>query len=57
MQRRCLRVEHAQPLLHGSDMEIDAIATEVGYEDGAMLRSLTRQRLGRGVRDLRADLH
>jgi len=38
-------------------MEIDAIATEVGYEDGAMLRSLTRQRLGRGVRDLRADLH
>ena len=57
MQRRCLRVEHAQPLLHGSDMEIDAIATEVGYEDGATLRSLIRQRLVRGVRDLRADLH
>jgi transcriptional regulator GlxA family with amidase domain len=38
-------------------MEIDAIATKVGYEDGAALRSLIRERLGRGVRDLRADLH
>jgi len=70
LQRRCqavlgksplsyfqdLRVEHAQSLLHGSGMDIDAIAAEVGYIDGATLRTLLRQRLGRGVRDLRGDL-
>ena len=70
LQRRCeavlgksplsyfqdLRVEHAQSLLHGSGLDIDAIAAEVGYVDGATLRTLLRQRLGRGVRDLRADL-
>jgi transcriptional regulator GlxA family with amidase domain len=70
LQRRCqavlgksplsyfqdLRVEHAQSLLHGRGLDIEAIAAEVGYEDGATLRSLLRQRLGRGVRDLRADL-
>ncbi|CAM2145224.1 GlxA family transcriptional regulator [Paraburkholderia tropica] len=70
LQRRCqevlgksplayfqdLRVERAQSLLHGSGMDIDAIAAEVGYEDGATLRTLLRQRLGRGVRDLRAAL-
>jgi transcriptional regulator GlxA family with amidase domain len=68
LQRRCeavlgksplsyfqdLRVEHAQSLLHERD--IDAIAAEVGYADGATLRTLLRERLGRGVRDLRADL-
>jgi transcriptional regulator GlxA family with amidase domain len=52
-----LRVERARSLLHGSDLNIDAIATEVGYVDGASLRTLLRERLGRGVRDLRADLH
>jgi transcriptional regulator GlxA family with amidase domain len=70
LQRRCqavlgkspldyfqdLRVERAQSLLHGSGLNIDAIAAEVGYVDGATLRTLVRQRLGRGVRDLRADL-
>jgi transcriptional regulator GlxA family with amidase domain len=70
LQRRCeavlgksplsyfqdLRVEHAQSLLHGSSLDIDAIAAEVGYIDGATLRTLLRQRLGRGVRDLRSDL-
>lgn len=70
LQRRCqavlgksplsyfqdLRVEHAQSLLHGSGLDIEAIAAEVGYADGATLRTLLRQRLGRGVRDLRADL-
>jgi transcriptional regulator GlxA family with amidase domain len=70
LQRRCqavlgksplayfqdLRVERAQSLLHGSGMDIEAIAAEVGYEDGATLRALLRQRLGRGVRDLRAGL-
>jgi transcriptional regulator GlxA family with amidase domain len=70
LQRRCetvlgksplsyfqdLRVERAQSLLHGSGMSIEAIAAEVGYEDGATLRTLIRERLGRGVRELRADL-
>ncbi|AQH03317.1 AraC family transcriptional regulator [Burkholderia sp. KK1] len=70
LQRRCnevlgksplayfqdLRVERAQSLLHGSGLDIEAIAAEVGYDDGATLRSLLRQRLGRGVRDLRAEL-
>jgi transcriptional regulator GlxA family with amidase domain len=70
LQRRCeavlgksplsyfqdLRVEHAQSLLRGSGLDLDAIAAQVGYVDGATLRTLLRQRLGRGVRDLRADL-
>ena len=70
LQRRCqavlgksplaffqdLRVERAQSLIHGSGLDLDAIAAEVGYVDGATLRTLLRQRLGRGVRDLRADL-
>ncbi|MGY2236019.1 GlxA family transcriptional regulator [Pseudomonas gingeri] len=70
LQRRCeavlgksplsyfqdLRVERAQSLLHGSGLDLEAIASEVGYVDGATLRTLLRQRLGRGVRDLRANL-
>jgi transcriptional regulator GlxA family with amidase domain len=51
-----LRVERARSLLHGSGMGVDAIAAEVGYVDGATLRTLLRQRLGYGVRELRADL-
>ncbi|HXS05355.1 MAG TPA: helix-turn-helix domain-containing protein [Rhizomicrobium sp.] len=51
-----LRVERARTLLHGSGLSVDAIAAEVGYVDGATLRTLLRQRLGRGVRELRADL-
>jgi transcriptional regulator GlxA family with amidase domain len=52
LQRRCdavlgksllayfqdLRVEHAQSLLHGNDVDIEEIAAEVGYADGATLR-------------------
>ena len=70
LQRRCeavlgksplsyfqdLRVERAQALLHGTSLGINAIAAEVGYVDGATLRTLLRERLGRGVRELRADL-
>ena len=70
LQRRCqavlgksplayfqdLRVERAKSLIQGSGLDVDAIAAEVGYVDGATLRTLLRQRLGRGVRDLRADL-
>lgn len=70
LQRRCqevlgksplayfqdLRVEHAQSLIRGGNADLEAIAAEVGYGDGATLRSLLRQRLGRGVRELRTDL-
>ncbi|HTH61108.1 MAG TPA: helix-turn-helix domain-containing protein [Paraburkholderia sp.] len=70
LQRRCqdvlgksplayfqdLRVEHAQSLLRSGRLDLERIAAEVGYGDGATLRSLLRQRLGRGVRELRADL-
>jgi transcriptional regulator GlxA family with amidase domain len=70
LQRRCtavlgkspiayfqdLRIERAQSLLHGSGLDLDAIAAEVGYDSGGTLRTLLRERLGKGVRDLRADL-
>lgn len=70
LQRRCqavlgksplayfqdLRVERARSLIQGSSLDLDAIADEVGYVDGATLRTLLRQRLGRGVRELRANL-
>ena len=70
LQRRCdailgksplayfqdLRVEHAQSLLHGNDVDLEKVAAAVGYADGATLRTLLRERLGRGVRDLRAEL-
>jgi transcriptional regulator GlxA family with amidase domain len=50
-----LRVEHARHLVRTSGLDLDAIAAEVGYVDGATLRTLLRRRLGRGVRELRAD--
>jgi transcriptional regulator GlxA family with amidase domain len=70
LQRRCqavlgksplayfqdLRVERARSLIQGSTLGLDAIAAEVGYVDGATLRTLLRERLGRGVRELRKDL-
>ncbi|MDR5780863.1 helix-turn-helix domain-containing protein [Caballeronia sp. LZ065] len=70
LQRRCqdvlgksplayfqdLRVEHAQALIRAGTLDLESIAAEVGYGDGATLRSLLRQRLGRGVRELRTDL-
>ena len=68
LQRRCdavlgksplayfqdLRVEHAQSLLQRDGHDVEAIAAEVGYADGATLRTLLRNRLGRGVREIRA---
>jgi transcriptional regulator GlxA family with amidase domain len=36
--------------------DIEAIAAEVGYADGSTLRTLLRQRFGRGVREIRAEL-
>jgi transcriptional regulator GlxA family with amidase domain len=50
-----MRVERAQHLVSiGHDLE--KIASEVGYAGSATLRTLLRRRLGRGVRELRAEL-
>lgn len=49
-----LRVERAQQLV-ALGRDLDSIATEVGYADSATLRTLLRRRLGRGVRELRAE--
>jgi transcriptional regulator GlxA family with amidase domain len=48
-----LRVELAAHLLKTTDATVDSIANDVGYSDGATLRSLLRARIGSGVRELR----
>lgn len=48
-----MRVERAQHLI-AIGQNLETVAAEVGYADGATLRTLLRRRLGRGVRDLRA---
>jgi transcriptional regulator GlxA family with amidase domain len=62
LQRRChevldksplsyfedLRVDRAQSLLHGSGLDVEAIAAEVGYNGGHTLRMLLRERPGAG---------
>jgi len=50
-----LRIQRAQQLVtEGCDLE--TVAREVGYADSATLRALLRRRLGRGVRELRAEM-
>ncbi|ASU37557.1 AraC family transcriptional regulator [Herbaspirillum sp. meg3] len=50
-----LRIERAQQLV-SVGVGIEKIASEVGYADTATLRTLLRRRLGRGVRELRAEI-
>jgi hypothetical protein len=45
-----------QDLLHGNDVDIEAVAAEVGYDDGPTLRTLLGERLGREVRDCHTEL-
>lgn len=48
-----LRVELAVHKLRTTRDTIEEIATVVGYEDGATLRTLLRKKTGRGLRELR----
>lgn len=50
-----LRVQRAQHLV-SIGLDLEAVATEVGYADAATLRTLLRRHLGRGVRELRAEM-
>lgn len=48
-----LRVERAVHLLRTSSDNVDSVAAQVGYADGATLRSLLRRKTGRAVSELR----
>jgi transcriptional regulator GlxA family with amidase domain len=51
---RDLRVEQALHLLSTTGGTIEEIAARVGYQDGVTLRTLLREKTGRGLRELRA---
>lgn len=51
-----LRVQRAVHMLETTTEGIENIATAVGYADGVSLRSLLRDKLGKGVREIRAQV-
>ncbi|HSP14362.1 MAG TPA: helix-turn-helix domain-containing protein [Thermoanaerobaculia bacterium] len=48
-----LRIERAVHLLKTGSASVDEVAAQVGYADGATLRTLLRRRLNVGVREIR----
>lgn len=50
-----LRIERAVHLLRTGSASVDEVAAQVGYADGATLRSLLRRRLGAGIREIRSE--
>jgi len=48
-----IRVERAVHLLQTTNESVERISEQVGYSDGATLRGLLRNKLGKGVRELR----
>lgn len=50
-----LRIERAVHLLKTTERSVDEVAEQVGYADGATLRSLLRSRLNLGVREIRGS--
>lgn len=49
-----IRIERARQMVT-ANIDLEAIASEVGYADASTLRNLLRKKLGRGVRELRMD--
>lgn len=50
---KALRVQHAVHLLRTGEASVDEVAEQVGYAGGASLRTVLRQRLNLGVKDIR----
>ncbi|MBS1716198.1 MAG: helix-turn-helix domain-containing protein [Armatimonadetes bacterium] len=50
-----LRIEHAVHVLRTSGDSMEKVAEAVGYQDSVTLRNLIKSRIGRGIREIRAE--